>query len=111
MAALKAGIEVHDRDHHVLFDIPFDSERKAMSVVVLGADGTPVMYTKGAPEVILAKCIAERCRDQIEPLTDARRGLIMNWNLEMAALRCARLRWRIAVTIRTRLKPSTKKRV
>ena len=96
VAALKAGIEAHDREHHVLYEIPFDSERKAMSVVVRGTAGTPVMHTKGAPEVILAKCTTELRSGQAEPLTDARRDLIMKWNSEMAsrALRVLALAYR-----------------
>ena len=96
VAALKAGIEAHDRAHHVLYEIPFDSERKAMSVVVRGATGTPVMHTKGAPEMILAKCTAELRNGRAEPLTKARRDLIINHNSEMAsrALRVLALAYR-----------------
>lgn len=96
VAALKAGIQAHDREHQVLHEIPFDSERKAMSVVLRGPDGTSVMHTKGAPEVILAKCIAERRGGKVEPLTDARRGEIMQANSEMAsrALRVLALAYR-----------------
>lgn len=96
VAALKAGIEAHDREQHVLYEIPFDSERKAMSVVVRGGEGTPVMHTKGAPEVILAKCNLERRGGQVEPLTEARRDLITQWNSEMAsrALRVLALAYR-----------------
>ncbi len=96
VAALKAGIEAHDRAQQVLFEIPFDSERKAMSVVLRGPDGTRVMYSKGAPEVILAKCVAERRGGQVEPLTDDRRSQIMRSNSEMAsrALRVLGLAYR-----------------
>jgi Ca2+-transporting ATPase len=96
VAALKAGIEAHDREHHVLYEIPFDSDRKAMSVVVRGLAGKPVMHTKGAPEMILAKCIAERRGGKVETLTDDRRGQIMQWNSEMAgrALRVLALAYR-----------------
>ncbi len=96
VAALKAGIESHDREHQTVHEIPFDSERKAMSVVVRGPEGTAVMHTKGAPEMILAKCIAERRGGKVEPLTDDRRGQIMQWNSEMAgrALRVLALAYR-----------------
>jgi len=96
VAALKAGIEARDREQHVLFEIPFDSERKTMSVVLRGPDGTRVMYSKGAPEVILAKCIAERRGGQVESLTDDRRRQIMQSNSEMAgrALRVLGLAYR-----------------
>ena len=96
MAALKAGIEAHDREHHILYEIPFDSERKAMSVVVRERDGTPVMHTKGAPEMILAKCTTELRNGRVEKLTELRRDLIMKWNAEMAsrALRVLALAYR-----------------
>ncbi len=85
VAALKAGIEARDHEQHVLFEIPFDSERKTMSVVLRGPDGARVMYSKGAPEVILAKCISERRGGQVESLTDDRRKQIVQSNSEMAA--------------------------
>ena len=96
VAALKAGIEARDREQQVLFEIPFDSERKTMSVVMRGSDGTRVMYSKGAPEVILAKCISERRGGQVEPLTADRRSQIMRTNSEMAgrALRVLGLAYR-----------------
>ncbi len=96
VAALKAGIEARDREQHVLFEIPFDSERKTMSVVLRGSDGARVMYSKGAPEVILAKCISERRGGQVEPLSDERRRQIMQDNSEMAgrALRVLGLAYR-----------------
>lgn len=96
VAALKAGIETRDRELHVLYEIPFDSERKTMSVVLRGSDGTRVMYSKGAPEVILAKCIAERRGGQVETLTEDRRSQIMRSNSEMAgrALRVLGLAYR-----------------
>ncbi len=96
VAALKAGIEAQDRDYQILFEIPFDSERKAMSVVLRATDGTRVMYSKGAPEVILGMCIAERRGGQVEPLTEDRRRQIMQSNSEMAsrALRVLALAYR-----------------
>ncbi|TXT22120.1 MAG: cation transport ATPase [Planctomycetota bacterium] len=96
VAALKAGIEAHDRAYHIVHEIPFDSERKAMSVVVRGPDGSSVMHTKGAPEVILAKCVAERRGGHAEPLTAERRQQIMQSNSEMAsrALRVLALAYR-----------------
>jgi Ca2+-transporting ATPase len=85
VAALKAGIEAADHDHRVVFQIPFDSERKAMSVVVRQGDGAAALYTKGAPEVILAKCNSERRDGQDVPLTEARRSEIMRDGAAMAA--------------------------
>jgi P-type Ca2+ transporter type 2C len=96
VAARKAGIETEDREHPVLFEIPFDSERKAMSVVVRGDDGNLLMYIKGAPETILAKCTTEQRNGRVEPLTDVRRAWIKKWNSDLAsrALRVLALAYR-----------------
>jgi Ca2+-transporting ATPase len=96
VAALKAGIESHDSDQHVLFELPFDSDRKAMSVVIRGKDDSRTMYSKGAPEGILAKCTTEQRGGAIEPLNDDRRSDIIRWNSEMAsrALRVLALAYR-----------------
>lgn len=85
VAAMKAGIEASARCRHVLYEIPFDSERKAMSVVVREDGSIPVMHTKGAPEVILGLSVAELVDGQIRPLTDSRRAEIMQWNSELAS--------------------------
>jgi Ca2+-transporting ATPase len=47
------------RDCEVLGGVPFDSERKRMSVVVAGRDGRRTTYVKGAPEAI-APLLADR---------------------------------------------------
>ncbi|MEX0702593.1 MAG: cation-translocating P-type ATPase [Planctomycetales bacterium] len=85
VAGLKAGVEIHDRGRSVVYEIPFDSERKAMSVVVRGGDGRTVLYTKGAPEIILDKCVAERVAGEVRPLSAERRQAILKTNGEMAS--------------------------
>ena len=85
VAALKADVEARERDDRVLHEIPFDSERKAMSVVVRGPEDSATMYTKGAPEVILAKCDREWRHGQIGPLTPERRDEIQRIAAAMAA--------------------------
>ncbi len=82
VAAMKARLG-EDADP-VVSEIPFDSERKAMSVVIRRSGGT-VMFTKGAPEVVLARCTAERRDGRAEPLTDARRDAILRLNAAMAS--------------------------
>ncbi len=96
VAALKAGLESRIPEQHVLFEIPFDSERKTMSVVFQGPTGQRVMHSKGAPEMILARCIAERREGKVSPLTEERRREIMQSNAEMAgrALRVLGLAYR-----------------
>src|SRR5262245_15038351 len=85
VAALKGGITADNRGTQVQFEIPFESDRKAMSIVTRGPNGATVMYTKGAPEVILSKCVAERRQGKDEPLTGIRRREITQANAEMAS--------------------------
>lgn len=96
VVALKAGLEANSHENRVVYELPFDSERKAMSVVVRDQCGSLLMYTKGAPEVILSKCTAELSAGRVEPLTGVRRSEILRENAEMAsrALRVLGLAYR-----------------
>ncbi len=85
VAALKGGIAAADGAQEVLYEIPFDPQRKAMSVVVRGDTGGVVMYTKGAPEVVLGKCVAERSESTERPLGEARRKEILDLSSQMAS--------------------------
>ncbi len=96
VAALKAGIERDEAAEHPLLEIPFDSERKTMSVVVGLRDGRRLMYSKGAPEAVLPKCTAEQVEDNIVRLSEARRAEILATASDMAerALRVLAFSWR-----------------
>src|SRR4029078_952864 len=59
VAAKKGGINISRDDFRLISEIPFDSNRKAMSVIVSDADGNETIYTKGAPEVVLGMCSHE----------------------------------------------------
>lgn len=83
--AMKAGMNVEEARSGVQFEIPFDSERKAMSVVARQPNGTTVMYSKGAPEVILTKCCSEQVDGVTRPLTNDRRNEIQQASAELAA--------------------------
>lgn len=85
VAALKGRIEVNRSAQPVVHEIPFDSERKAMSVVVRTPQASFVMYTKGAPEVILGKCGAERRAGLVEAMTEERKVHVRQTVEEMAA--------------------------
>ncbi len=85
VVALKAGIQARDSSESVLFEIPFDSNRKTMSVVIRSADGRIVMHSKGAPEVILRKCVRERRGDAEVELTEERRQEIMQMSSQLAS--------------------------
>ncbi|MGD9722636.1 MAG: cation-translocating P-type ATPase [Pirellulales bacterium] len=95
VAARKAGIEVAGRGRRVEYEMPFDSARKQMSIVIR-VDGRTVLYTKGAPEVILEKSRSEQVSGAITPLTEDRRREILAANSRMAeqALRVLALAYR-----------------
>jgi len=70
-AAAKAGIH-RDDAVRLVDEIPFESERQAMSVVV-DVDERRRMCTKGAPEVILSWSTHEQVEGATRELTDERR--------------------------------------
>ena len=64
-------------------EAPFDSGRKMMSTVHdLG--GKFVQYTKGGPDVVLARCAYYLDGEEVKPMTDAKRAEIMAANKAMA---------------------------
>ena len=64
-------------------EAPFDSGRKMMSTIHdLG--GSYVQYTKGGPDVVLARCAYYSENGAIKPMTDAKRAEIMAANKAMA---------------------------
>lgn len=83
--ALKAGLSVDDPTHSLIYEIPFDSERKRMSVVIRQAADSFALLTKGAPESVLQRCHQELVSGTIVPLTEARRLKIQQVNAEMAS--------------------------
>jgi sodium/potassium-transporting ATPase subunit alpha len=66
-AALQKGDELARVD-----EIPFDAKRKRLSTLHTTPDG-PVLFTKGAPEVVLALCRETAIEGESQPLTDALR--------------------------------------
>ncbi len=74
-----------DRDNPMLGEVPFDSERKKMTMVRRAATG-PVTYVKGAPDVLLRDCTAWMTRDgQITALTEEIRQQILSTNRQFAS--------------------------
>lgn len=65
----KAGL---NRKQQILYEIPFDSERKCMSVVVK-ENGQYFVLVKGALEVILNACTRLQTRRGVVPLTQLER--------------------------------------
>ena len=61
-------------------EVPFTSERKLMSTIESRRSSTRArvaVVTKGAPDVLLARCTAERVAGEVRPLTDARRREVL----------------------------------
>jgi P-type Ca2+ transporter type 2C len=96
VAARKVGLGRETKTFHVEYEIPFDSERKAMSVVLVDAARMRVVMTKGAPEVVLSKCRDVLHHGVIRPLSAEDRAEISRANIAMAsrALRVLGLAYR-----------------
>jgi P-type Ca2+ transporter type 2C len=89
VAARKAGLEEDTLDARFarVGEVPFSSERKLMSTVHTDAERCErlVALTKGAADVLLARCSHELVGEQTRPLTPERRAEIMARNDELAA--------------------------
>jgi Mg2+-importing ATPase len=59
--------------YRVVDEIPFDFQRRRMSVVLANGDGHHLLVCKGAVEEMLAIATKERRGDEIVPMTDERR--------------------------------------
>ena len=87
VAARKAGLAIDTLERRLprIGEIPFSSERKLMTTVHQDADeGRTIMFTKGAPDVLLARCTRELVGDTTRPLTPARRIEILRTNDALA---------------------------
>ncbi len=83
-AAKKAGYSWEELAESLVHEIPFDAERKTMSVVVRNPDEKLVMYTKGAPESVLPNCRSEYRGGQVESLSEGRRHELTHINSQLA---------------------------
>lgn len=62
----------------IIHEIPFNSTRKMMSVIV--NDGGVKSYTKGAPEILIKKCKFIKLGDKILPFSDELKERVKNAN-------------------------------
>ncbi|QQK80584.1 calcium-translocating P-type ATPase, SERCA-type [Salicibibacter cibi] len=76
LAAARAGVfpEKAARKFHRLDEMPFDSTRKRMTVIVKDQNGRRFVITKGAPDVLISKCATARIEGEDRPLTPALRA-------------------------------------
>ena len=76
VAEAKLGVDADRRRRfRRVGEIPFTSERKLMTTFEADADrdGRIDVVSKGAPDVLLARCALERVGGEVVPLTDERR--------------------------------------
>ena len=88
VAARKAGLlpEALDARFARIGEVPFSSERKLMSTVHTDLEQPErlIAVTKGAPDILLARCTHELVGQDAVALTDARRAEIMASNDALA---------------------------
>ena len=77
-------IEILAKADDFLGEVPFDPERKMMTIVRRTPDG-PVAYVKGAPDVLLRHCTHRLAMDgTIEPITESIRAATLEANAAFA---------------------------
>jgi Ca2+-transporting ATPase len=88
VAARKAGLEDEalDRRFARVGEVPFSSERKLMTTIHTDAQREKrlLVFTKGAPDVLLARCSHEQVGAEPRPLTPERRDAILRSNEALA---------------------------
>ena len=96
--AHKAGMEkdTWNSKYPRIQEIPFDSDRKLMSTYH-EIDGKIIMYTKGAPDELLRRCVSIELDGKVEALVDAKREEILAKNQAFAeqALRVIGVAYRV----------------
>ncbi|MBA4143734.1 MAG: cation-translocating P-type ATPase [Nitrosospira sp.] len=89
VAARKAGLgaEALEARFERVGEVPFTSERKLMTTIHTDAErrGRLLVFTKGAPDLLLGRCSSELVGGEEKPLTAQRRAGILKANEELAA--------------------------
>ncbi|HEY3342662.1 MAG TPA: HAD-IC family P-type ATPase, partial [Anaerolineae bacterium] len=103
VAAAKAGLwraEV-ERDYPRIAEVPFDADRKMMTTIhevrhdssaILGPSSSPVsnlqsssvIFTKGAPDIVLSHCTQQWLNGEAQPLAEQDRARLLGVNTGMA---------------------------
>jgi Ca2+-transporting ATPase len=88
VAAHKAGLkeEALDERFERVGEVPFSSERKLMTTVHTDADRQErlLVFTKGAPDVLVARCAQELVGEKTRALSAERRAEILRANEDLA---------------------------
>ncbi len=85
LALMSANANVSAKGCRRLNELPFDSERKLMSVAVATAEGRRLVLTKGAPDVLLSRCDRVLDGGREFAMTPERRALCLAQNDRMAS--------------------------
>jgi Ca2+-transporting ATPase len=87
VAARKAGLQSRTLEARLprVGEVPFSSERKLMSTIHRDTEQQRrIVFTKGAPDVLLTRCTFEVAGEDRRPLTAARREEILHTNETLA---------------------------
>jgi len=84
VAAAKAGLALPGQRYQRVGEIPFDSDRKRMSVLCRGPQGESVLFLKGAPESTIDRCGTIAVGGKISKLDPAGRSKLLAANEAMA---------------------------
>jgi P-type Ca2+ transporter type 2C len=63
--------------HSLVAELPFDSDRKRMTVVTRDSTGRDIVHVKGSVDVLLPRCVKLAQNDGVRGLTDADREKVM----------------------------------
>ena len=85
--AAKAGVSRESvlSGHQVVQELPFDSDRKRMTIVALDENGQKIVHSKGSAEVLLPLCTAYGTSEGVRPLDAASRRAIIEDAERMSA--------------------------
>lgn len=86
-AAWNVGISktITDKDYTRIYEIPFDSNRKRMTIVVKNKKGETFVFVKGAIDIILDLCNKQISLEGISTLNPLDKRMILTSNEKMAA--------------------------
>ncbi|MBW6504047.1 cation-translocating P-type ATPase [bacterium] len=88
VAARKVGLDAKRLEARFerIGEVPFSSERKLMSTIHVDADTQErlLVFTKGAPDVLLARCTRELVGEEPRSLSEARRAEILRASEDLA---------------------------
>jgi Ca2+-transporting ATPase len=89
VAARKLGLAQADLEQRFprIGEVPFSSERKLMSTAHVDTEKSDrvLVFSKGAPDILLARCTYERVGEEARPLTAERRPAILTAIEQLAA--------------------------